>query len=196
MLLPQPFQILMTCDCFLSVSSQVVVTYPSQQKSKVIKDKGLVTILKALADGASNKRLAGIIYRHNELRTALHQLVCSRLSSECTALCGNKDPSVLQMKTTDDLATIDWNVVIQEWQQRSTLLYSVLQAVAAKVHVKAKEESPGEAARHQPCIGLAGSVLLFHRNPKMCRLQLAIGMVLDKGGTTDEVHSGWHFFIL
>ena len=71
-----------------------------------------------------------------------------------------------------------------ELKRRSPLLFEVLQAVACNIHQKQLHKAQ---ERHYSCIGLAGCALLFNSNPKMCRLQMAVGMVLEKGGTTDEV---------
>lgn len=161
------------------------MVYPSVQRTKIIKDAGDIKYLKALAAGASTERLAGIFYRNLKFRPLLHSHVCQNLSQECTALCSDKEPSVLKKTGADELETIDWDVLITEWKQRTPLLYEVLHAVACNIHQKGR--SQGSPEKHHPSIGQAGCALLFHRNPKMCRLQMATGLVLDRGGTTDEV---------
>lgn len=86
-----------------------------------------------MVDGAPTERLAGIVYRDPAHRTVLHRLMCHRLSCDCAELCGDKQPSVLRKTSTDDLIDLNWDTVIKEWQQRSTLLYEVLEAAATKV---------------------------------------------------------------
>ena len=67
------------------------MTYPSVQKTKVIKEASDIKYLKALADGAPTERLAGIFYKDLKFRPLLHRQVCQKLSQECTALCSEKN---------------------------------------------------------------------------------------------------------
>lgn len=164
----------------------MTVTYPSQTKTRLVKDAGQVKLLKAVVEGASADKLAGIIYRDDAFRPVLNKLACQKLSQECTSLCSDKQPSVLRNTAVDDLTNISWKAITEEWKQRSTLLYEVLEAIACKQPVKERTSSDIRR-QHIPRIGFAGSALLFSRNPKMCQLQLAAGLVLDKGGATDEV---------
>ena len=169
---------------------QVTVTYLTQRKNKILQNTTLATFLKAVVRGEPPMKLAAILYRDNTYQPIINTLVCKRLSRECTALCSDKQPSVLRKTSADDLQTIDWNVIVSEWQDRAKLLYSVLESVAFKTHMQHRKSTRTDEQtlkRHLPGIVQAGCALLFHRNPKMCRLQTAVGLVLDKGGTTDEV---------
>ncbi|KAI8515092.1 hypothetical protein Bbelb_076830 [Branchiostoma belcheri] len=166
-------------------SVKVVVTYPSGQKTKFIRDQEDAKYLRALADGASAERLVGIIYRDPKYRPFLHRQVCHQLSRDCTGLCSDKDPSVLKKTDIDHLLNFNCETVINEWRQRAPLLYDVLQAVACSDQPKKHAEDKTEE-RHYPHIVQAGCALLYHRNRNMCGLQIATGMVLEKGGTTDE----------
>lgn len=163
-----------------------MITYPSQVKTKVVKIKEHVQFIKALARGASTKTLAGIVHRDATLRPVLNTLICKQLSRECTSLCSDHLPSILRQTSTDDLTGLSWNELAEEWKKRSTLLYKVLDAIAHNVHVQHRQPSPPTVTL-SPAVLLAGSALLFCRNPKMCRVQLATGLVLDHGGATDEV---------
>lgn len=166
----------------------MTVVYASQQKSKLVKGAVHQKLFRAMVDGAPTERLAGIVYRDPAHRTVLHRLMCHRLSCDCAELCGDKQPSVPRKTSTDDPIDLNWDTVIKEWQQRSTLLYEVLEAAATKVQCQnSLKHVHVPQARHLPSIGLAGSILLFHRNPKVCRVQFVNGLILDMGGATDEV---------
>lgn len=162
------------------------MTFPSQTKTKRVKNPLHQKILREIVAGRDSARnLAGILYRDKAHRTVLHRLMCYRLSCDGAELCSDKKPCFLRKTSIDDLMDISWDNIIAEWRERSELLYEVLEAVTTKVHLLHCQ--PKSATSNFPSIGLAGSVLLNSRNPSVCRIQTAIGLILDQGGATDEV---------
>ncbi|CAH1248568.1 Hypp8253 [Branchiostoma lanceolatum] len=164
---------------------KVVFIYPSGKKTRVVKDSHDIKYLRALLRGLPAKTPAGIVYRDPKLRPLLHRQVCDKLSQDCTALCSHKKPSVLRKTDIDGLLDIDFATIIKEWKERTPLLYEVLQAVVCNTH-KMRSAPDNSEERDNPCIAQAGCALLYRRCPPMSRLQMATGMVLEQGGTTDE----------
>ncbi len=166
---------------------QVTIQYPAKEATRYVKEDLHRTLARAICEGSNPDKIAGIVYRHEPSRERLHKLMLHKLSQDCTRVCSDRFSSELQKKSTNDLQDIDWDKIIHEWKTASKLLYEVLEAIASKVKLETKKQHNASSSRHDSAIVVAGSVLLYHRNPKMCRIQMANGLILDQGGATDEV---------
>ena len=79
--------------------------------------------------------------------------------------------------------SIDWNLLINESKENADILYKILQALV----VSSKRKKESDMFKHYPVIGFLGGVALYHRKPTVSSLQHAIGLILEHGGTSDEV---------
>ena len=155
---------------------QVSVNDKGKIKSKIVQDKHQVSFLKQLVHGHDDKKLSKAIYNsslHNELRN----LFIKELQRDCTNISKTTSSTSLREKDAQELASIDWISVADEWKQASDILCPVIEAISGK----SLKDNPARLVF--PC-----SSLLYTRNRSLNKLQEAAGLVLDSGGATDEVH--------
>ena len=127
---------------------------------------------------------------------ALKQVVAA-VKSECRRLCQLKPkPSVLRMKSSDELKSFTWKAVTLELKQRAPILLAVLQAAAESYRQRVPRQTLSRRRKkgsklmkmaRESVIGMAAAVLLKERNKNMCKLQAVISTLLYAGHASKEV---------
>lgn len=165
--------------CFLLFKVQI--GYPSQLKTKIIRDDELRGIAKKLAETSDVKAIAGKVYALPTLRSELQKKFLSELKKNVTKLTSRKFKSVLHASNADMLA-FNFEDVLKEWQVHAPFFLQVLQTIGNS------DQTDCDVA-----LLFLGSCALFHRNNHQSLLQHITGQLLDSGGTTDEVspHSAY-----
>jgi hypothetical protein len=160
---------------------KVSVNYKNGVRSKVVTDPVVQAAVKCIANSRNEKAIARALYAGN-FKHHFHELVNETIASEAQKLCSSVDKSCLQHKEAKDVIDIDWGKIILEWQSRAPVFKSFL--TSATVNRRSNNDHP---ERCDPFIAMAGSILLYNRNPAMSLVQQAVGLVLDHGGVTKEV---------
>ena len=78
------------------------------------------------------------------------------------------------------LQNLDLEKIVNEWSERSRLLYEVLATIIGTSNPSGKQAPP---------MAVAGSILLHQRNKQMSAVQNSLGLQMDFGGTRDKALS-------
>lgn len=97
------------------------------------------------------------------------------INKEAQALCKKHD-LCLQETSVEDIASIEWNMLLSELEVNAPVMMEVLYTLTNRSH------DSGECD-----IVFVAAVILFKRNPNMSRLQYMLGLLLDQNRVTNEV---------
>jgi hypothetical protein len=115
---------------------------------------------------------------------ALRQIVTA-VKMECRRLCQLKPrPSVLRVKSVDELKSFSWRQVILELRLKAPTFLTILQAVGECHQPRRKRR---QKARNS-VVGMAAAILLKERNQHMCKPQTVLSTVLYAGRASKKVH--------
>lgn len=104
----------------------------------------------------------------------ISHILCLK-NKEAQALCKKHD-SCLQETSVEDIASIEWNMLLLELEINAPEMMEMLYMLTNRSH------DSGECD-----VVFVAAVILFKQNPKMSRLQYMIGLLLDQNRITNEV---------
>ncbi len=132
------------------------------------------TTRKLVDDNTSAKIIQQIA--HGELEIAAHNVMQQKtmkeiilkeverdIQDECTALCSEKNPSILSRVSPDCLMQLTYTAVVDELKERAPVLSCCLTATTQSKRSMAKKTTDGKNERKNkriPAISLAASILL------------------------------------
>jgi hypothetical protein len=150
-----------------SKNVRIIVQYPSRTFKKEL--VGNYAVLgKALVHDVP-ERLARALFKEEKLRTCIFKEMQRYLKSEMKCVCSRKYPSMLRVKTKEELVNFDFKKLCLEWKKKAPLFYTFLKTIA----------SPNNTAvEWLPSMAVAGSILLKQRNSHMSACATIIGILL------------------
>ena len=137
------------------IFEQVVVTWPSQWKQRILQPE-LEGVGKALLRGTW-KDIASAVFKVKKLKEELLKFATSEVSKECSLLCSSKNTSVLRKCNADDIAELSLEKICKELKERAPFLFSILMTVGIP------SQSVKKDVQWLPSVAAASSILLKER---------------------------------
>ena len=111
-------------------------------------------------------------------RSLAQSNLLQQLDHECHNLCKLNEPSLHRDKSPYHLQHFDLLKLVNEWQERTVLLYEVLHTIMGT----SGSSSLAKDVKKEESMAVAGAVLLHQRNDHTSAVQHALGLVLDFWG--------------
>ena len=147
-------------------------------------DEATNAIGKALATGHLPS-LAEAIMDHNGLADVVLRLFLNKLESECAVLSQRSLPlSLFRRIPTDEYATFEWKMLIENLTQKAPTLFHVLFSIVAHSDLRNKKKMD---IAHYPGLCMTVAVLLKERNREMCGVQSLISLILYSSHVDKQV---------
>ena len=163
-------------------SVDVTIKYPSKTVNRTLA-KDYETIAKTLTFGPL-QRLAKAVLKCKLLSKHVNLL------SE-SGLCSRKTPSLLRKCGKEDLENFKFQLLCDEWRERSPLFFSFLMTCCIS------GRSRDQAVKWLPSAVVAGSVLLKQRKQEMNATASVLGVLLKTGSIEVFLYKMcFHFFLV
>lgn len=104
-------------------------------------------------------------------------------------------PSVLRVRSVDELKSFSWNAVTEELKQKAPTFLAILQAAAEAYRPRVqKTKSTHKLKRskltqkgRKGVVGMAAAILLKERNQHMSKVQTVVSTLLHAGHASKKV---------
>ena len=116
----------------------------------------------------------------DKMKKSATELLARNVEDECKSLCSDKRPSILRYTAPERILQLSDGTIQKELQDRAPTFHRFLQAAVATQNKTSVDESVKG-------VGIAVSVLLKNRNPKMSAMAYKMSLLLWHGGVDKQV---------
>ena len=158
------------------ISLQIRVAFPSQLRSKIIKDPELSVIAKTISRTNNKEKIALYIYKQEKLKRILTKFFLDELKKEVGKLTSHLFNSILRQASVHNFTCLQ---LIEEWRENAPLFLQALQSIIIQ------DKSSSEGNQHSGVLAFIGVNALYHRNrPHQALLHQITGQIVDSYKTT------------
>lgn len=161
--------------------------------------------LKTLARSVSRMNRASIsrqVMKDKVMKEKILGMVTNDIQKELAHLCAKKTNSILRKSTPQTVRTFSWEDITQEVRDKTPTMYHILKGCVEvkrrtrklkprcrKPANKGKKRSGQNKPSATAVIGLCAAILLRNKNIRMNLVQKLVGLILNCGHASKQVHA-------